>query len=89
MKQGRIASALIGAAAAAAALWMYASHGAGGRRGAPAAVPIQDAKTIDFSGGSPVVRDSAADKAAMDAALRKMDAAAGTVTFRADPPPKK
>jgi hypothetical protein len=89
LKQGRIASALIGAASAAAALWMYASHGGGDHKGPPAAVPIQDAKTIDFSGGSPVVRDDAADKAAMDAALRKMDAAAGTVTFRAEPTPKK
>ena len=89
MKQRRIAPALIAAATAAAALWMYASRGPRERRPTREAVPIQDAKTIDFSGGSPVVRDGAADKAAMDAALRKIDAAAGTVTFPADPPPKK
>ena len=64
---------------------MYAAHGGRPRE----AVPIQDAKTIDFSGGSPVVTDSAADKAAMEAALKKIDAAAGTVTFAPDPPPKK
>jgi hypothetical protein len=84
LKRTRILSTLAGAAAAAAALWMYASH-----REPPAAVPIQDGRTIDFSGGSPVVRDGAADRAAMDDALRKMDAAASSVTFKADPPPKK
>ncbi|HEY5078991.1 MAG TPA: hypothetical protein VII43_04065 [Opitutaceae bacterium] len=89
MKQRRIAPALIGAATAAAVLWMYASHGSRERRPPQEAVPIQDAKTIDFSGGSPVVRDGAADRAAMDAALKKIDAAAGTVTFQPDPPPKK
>jgi hypothetical protein len=89
MKRGRIAPALIAAASAAAALWMYASHRARPRRAPAEPVPIQDARTIDFSGGSPVVRDGAADKAAMDAALTKMDAAAAAVTFQPDPPPKK
>jgi hypothetical protein len=88
VKKRRIPSVLLGAAAAAAALWLYASHG-GRPRGAPEAVPIQDGRTIDFSNGSPVVRDGAADKAAMDAALRQMDAATKDVTFKADPTPTK
>jgi hypothetical protein len=84
VKSRRITSLLVGAAATAAALWMYAS-----RRSPQGVVPIQDAKTIDFSGGAPVVRDAAADRAAMDAALARMDAAAKNVTFQSDPPPKK
>jgi hypothetical protein len=43
----------------------YATQPRAGRHGQPV-VPIQDGKTIDFSGGSPVIRDSAADKAALD-----------------------
>lgn len=89
LNKRRIASILIGAAAAAAALWFYASRAGGGRRGPPVPVPIQDGKTIDFSNGSPVVTDSAADKAAMDRTVKEMDAASKTVTFSADPPPKK
>jgi hypothetical protein len=52
-------------------------------------VPIQDGKTIDFSGGSPVVRDDPANRAKMDAALKEIDAAARTVTFPAEPTPTK
>lgn len=88
MSRNRLTTVLLGLAAAAAALWLYVQH----RRvpaPRPEPVPIQDGRTIDFSGGSPVVKDSAADKAAMDRTLREMDAAARTVTFTADPPPKK
>ena len=45
-------------------------------------VGIQDRKTIDFSSGQPVVRDSTADQAAMDAALKEMNEAAKDVTFK-------
>ncbi|WP_438480411.1 hypothetical protein [Oleiharenicola lentus] len=38
-------------------------------------------KTIDFSSGQPIVKDSAEDKAAMDAALKDMAAAHEDVTF--------
>lgn len=68
----------------------------GGRRGAtptaapPTArlrpeVPIQDRKTIDFSSGKPVVKDSAAEQAAIDRAVKQMDAAAAGVTFGPTP----
>jgi hypothetical protein len=56
-------------------------------------------KTIDFSSGQPVVKDSAEDKAAMDTALKDMAAAVDDVSFgptpnkktepaTATPPPK-
>jgi hypothetical protein len=84
----RAISLLVSAAATAAALWTYGSQPRAGHA-APAVVPIQDGKTIDFSGGSPAVSDTAADKAAIDAAVKEMDAAAKDVTFPANPPPKK
>ncbi len=74
------------AAATAAALWSYGTQP---RRAHGPVVPIQDGKTIDFSGGSPAVTDSPADKAAVDAAVKDMDAAAKDVSFTADPAPKK
>jgi hypothetical protein len=74
----------ISAAASAAALWAYASQ----PRHAPF-VPIADGETIDFSGGSPVVSQTAADKAAMDKAEKEMDAAAKDVTFQPTPPAQK
>lgn len=43
-------------------------------------------KTIDFSSGKPVVKDSAEDKTAIDAALKDMAEATKDVTFEA---PKK
>ncbi|MGA2691965.1 MAG: hypothetical protein ABSF76_06330 [Opitutaceae bacterium] len=84
----RIASIAIAAAATLAALWLYATQPRAGRHGQPF-VPIQDGKTLDFSGGSPVIRDSAADKAALDKAVKEMDEASKSVTFPADPPQKK
>ncbi len=72
---------LTAAAVTAALLWAYATQKRTGAGAAP--VAIRDAKTIDFSGGTPVVRDSAADRAALDAAVRDMDAAAKNVTFPA------
>ena len=49
-------------------------------------------KTIDFSSGRPVVKDTAADQAAIDAALKDMAEATKNVTFEApkkktEPPP--
>ncbi len=80
-------SAAIGLAATAAVLGMYVSQ-TRVRRGAPE-VPIEDGKTIDFSGGSPVVRSRAADKASMDAALRQIDEATRDTTVQAPPPDRK
>ena len=76
------------AATTAAALWAY---GFQPRRAHPfpALVPIQDGKTIDFSDGSPAVKDGPADRAAIDAAVKDMDAASRDVSFPAEPPPKK
>lgn len=44
-------------------------------------VPIEDGKTIDFSGGRAEVRDTPEDRAAMEQALKEMEAAAKDVTF--------
>jgi hypothetical protein len=70
--------------------------GDGKTAGVPAAaprvdtvVPIEDGKTLDFSNGSAVVKDSAADKAAVAAAVKDMDAASKDVSFPANAPPKK
>ena len=87
LNRRRTASLAIAAAATGAALWMYLSHGRAAHRGRPEPVPVQDGKTIDFSGGSPVVREDPASRAKMDAALKEIDAAAGTVTFPAEPTP--
>ena len=51
---------------------------------ATAPVAIQDRKTIDFSSGRPVVKDSAQERAIIDAAVKEMDEAAKNVRF--DPP---
>ena len=40
-------------------------------------------KTIDFSSGKPVIKDTAADQAAIAAAVKAMDEAARSVTFEA------
>jgi len=44
-------------------------------------VPIQDRKTIDFSSGRPVVKDSPQEQALIDAAVKEMDAATKDITF--------
>jgi hypothetical protein len=88
LKNRRLATALVAAALTAAALWAYGTRSRQ-RPSAQAPVAIQDGKTIDFSGGSPVVKDSAADRAALAAAVRDMDAAAKTVTFPATAQPAK
>lgn len=50
--------------------------------GAHATVKIQDGKTIDFSSGQPVVKDSGDEKAIIDAAVKEMDEAAKNVRFK-------
>jgi len=54
-------------------------------------VAIQDRKTIDFSSGRPVVKDSAQERAIIDAAVKEMDEAAKNVSFGpiASPAPTK
>lgn len=50
----------------------------------PVDLTQHDSQTIDFSSGRPVVKDSAADKAAMDAALKDIAAATKDVKFEAE-----
>jgi len=50
-------------------------------------VAIQDRKTIDFSSGKPVVKDSKQEQAIIDSAVKEMDEAAKSVHF--DPPPSR
>jgi hypothetical protein len=59
------------------------------RTAAPEPVPPVDltkteGKTVDFSSGRPVVKDSAEDKAAIDAALKDIAEATRGVTFKAE-----
>lgn len=70
-------------------------------RSAPAAAPKQlgpvlapepvdltehDAKTIDFSSGTPVIKDTPEDQAAIAAAKKEMDAALKEVSFETKKP---
>ncbi len=54
---------------------------------APASTPLDlaqhEAKTIDFSSGQPVVKDSATDRAALDQGLKDIEEATRGVTFEA------
>lgn len=59
----------------------------GPRRPGPPDVAIEDGRTIDFSSGRAVVRDTPADRAALERAQREMDAAAKDVTFAPAPTP--
>jgi hypothetical protein len=85
----RITSVLAAAAATAAVLWVYGAHLGANRPAPPPPVPIQDGRTINFSGGSPVVGSSAADKAALDAGVKAIDDATRNITFPAQPTPAK
>lgn len=49
-------------------------------------VRIQDGKTIDFSSGKPVVKDSGEEKAIIDSAVKEMDEAAKNVRFSPNAP---
>ncbi|MBI5424090.1 MAG: hypothetical protein HZA32_08370 [Opitutae bacterium] len=57
----------------------------------PVDLAKHDAKTIDFSSGKPIVKDTAADQAALQQGLKDIEEATRSVTF--DPPkqeePKK
>jgi hypothetical protein len=53
----------------------------------PTPVPIQDGKTLDFSGGTAVLKENAEDKAALDQGLKEIDEATKSVTFSAIPAP--
>jgi hypothetical protein len=57
------------------------------RSPSPTPVPIPDGKTLDFSGGSAVVKTTAGDKAALDQGLKEIDDATKSVTFPANPAP--
>jgi len=52
----------------------------------PVDLTKHDGETIDFSSGRPVVKDSSADRAAIEQAKREMDEAVKGVTF--GPPTK-
>ena len=49
--------------------------------------PIQNEKTIDFSSGKPVVKDSAEEKAIIANSVEEMNEAAAAVTFGPAPKP--
>lgn len=57
----------------------------------PSVVDIQDGKTIDFSSGLPLIKDSDKDTAALQRALKEMEEAAAGVSFGAPatPAPEK
>jgi hypothetical protein len=50
--------------------------------------PETEHKTIDYSSGKPVVKDSPEDKAALDAGLKDIADATKDVSFGPTPPPK-
>jgi hypothetical protein len=49
--------------------------------------PMTERKTIDFTSGQPVVKDTPEERAAIDAALKDMAEAAKEVTFAPASPP--
>lgn len=51
-------------------------------------VPIRDGATIDFSSGKPVVKQTAEEKAIIDAAVKEMDDAARNIQLAPIVPPK-
>jgi hypothetical protein len=59
---------------------------------APAAPPVDltqaEGKTVDFSSGRPVVKDSPEDRAALERGLREIEEARKGVTFEAAPKEK-
>ncbi len=57
------------------------------RAAEPVDLTQHERETIDFSSGRPVVKNTPADQAAVDAALQDMAEATKDVTFKASPPP--
>lgn len=53
----------------------------------PNLLEIQDGKTIDFSSGLPIIKDSEKEKAALARALKEMEEAAASVSFGAPETP--
>lgn len=80
-------------------LWYVVDRRAKNRAAPPAAArtpapapPVDltqhDGRTIDFSSGQPVVKNTPEDQAALDAAAKDIAEATQGVTFKAAPPPK-
>ena len=93
----RLLLVLVAVAAGVALGWWFTRQPVGpAKPAAKPAVTIQDGKTIDFSSGKPVVKDSPGEKAIIDATVKEMDEAAKGVKFgppekkkEPEPPPKK
>ncbi len=86
MDPRRLTHLAIASLVSLAALWAYVAQP---REGVPArrVVPIQDGKSIDFSGGRPEIKDDPASKARMERALKQIDEVNATVVFPGDPTP--
>jgi len=56
---------------------------------APAEVPIEEGKTIDFSSGKPEIRATDEDRIAIERAKREMDEATKDITFAPIKPAEK
>lgn len=52
-------------------------------------VAIQDGKTIDYSSGKPVIKDTAKEKASIEKSVKEMEEAAKGVSFSSPQPPAK
>ena len=50
-------------------------------------IAIQDGKTIDFSSGRPVVKDTAKEKASIEKSVKEMEEATKGVSFGPPTPP--
>lgn len=87
--RNRLLWVFVAVAAVSAAALFIARFKAGPRRNPE--VAIQDGKTIDFSSGRPVVKDTAKEKASIDKAVKEMDEASKGITFSSPsaPPAKK
>ena len=85
MKSKRPILILLAAAAIIVAALAFRHFRVAGKTNPP--VAIQDGKTIDFSSGKPVVKDSAKEKAVIDAAVKEMDEAVKDMTITSPPAP--
>ncbi len=82
MKSKRLTLILLAAAVLVAGVLAFRYFGSGkaGKMNPP--IAIEDGKTIDFSSGAPVVKDSTKEKAIIDAAVKEMDAAVKDVAAK-------
>jgi len=76
-KTARLVRIAIVIALGALAGWMYRSR----QTQTLPPLAIQDGKTIDFSSGKPIVKDSAKEKAIIANAVKEMEEATKNVTF--------